>query len=122
MGTGHDHTFGVAGLGFGDHVADAVAVQIELGCADVPAGLTQYADYVVDACVVPGARGRPGFRRFDRRSAAASARAREPVPLVAASNSRCSGLLAGGPVGALQAAIAVTAAAAAAIKSLMARS
>jgi hypothetical protein len=44
------------------------------------------------------------------------------VPLVAASNWRWSGLVAGGPVGALQAAIAVAAAAAAAMKSLMARS
>jgi hypothetical protein len=54
---GHDNMIRVAGFGLRDHVADAVAVHIELLCADLPAGLTQLSDNVVDACVIPRAGG-----------------------------------------------------------------
>ena len=48
----------VAGLGLRDHVADVIAVKIELGRADLPAGAPQHTDDVVDAGVVPRAGGR----------------------------------------------------------------
>ena len=52
-----DNIIRVASPGLRDHVADAVAVHIELGGVDLPAGLTQYVDDVLEACVVTGTGG-----------------------------------------------------------------